>query len=121
MRALLGETKLDNESIRFYAENEFFIAQSVGQIEDQLTMVALTLQLFTRDYSIGLEGYEYLLKNIRRHRGKFERMFKADPLFGAKVGYRIDTIFQTFCLEPTKFADERYPIKEARRDLKGYH
>jgi hypothetical protein len=120
MRALLGETKLDNESIRIYAENEFFIAQSVGQLEDQLTMAAPTLQLFTRDNSIGLEGYEYLLKNIRRHRGKFKRMFKADPLFGAKVRYRIDTIFQTFCLELTKFADERYPIKEARRDLKGY-
>jgi hypothetical protein len=120
MKALLGETKLDNDSIRFYAENEFFIAQSVGQLEDQLTMAAMTLQLFTRDYSIGLEGYEYLLRNIRRHRGKFERMFKADPLFGAKVGYRIDTIFQTFCLELTKFADERYPIEEARHDLKGY-
>jgi hypothetical protein len=24
------------------------------------------------------------------------------------------------CLELTKFADERYPIEEARRDLKGY-
>jgi hypothetical protein len=52
--------------------------------------------------------------------GKFERMFKADPIFGAKVGYRIDTIFQTFCLELSKFADKRYPIEEARRDLKGY-
>jgi hypothetical protein len=72
MKALLGETKLDNDSIRFYAENEFFIAQSVGQLEDQLTMAAMTLQLFTRDYSIGLEGYEYPLRNIRRHRGKFE-------------------------------------------------
>jgi hypothetical protein len=120
MRALLGETKLDNELIRFYAENEFFIAQSVGQLEDQLTMAALTLQLFTRDYSIGLEGYKYLLKNIRRHRGKFERMFKVDPLSGAKVGYWIDTIFQTFCLELTKLADKKYPIKEARRNLKGY-
>jgi hypothetical protein len=47
-------------------------------------------------------------------------MFKADPLFGAKVGYRIDTIFQAFCLELTRFSDERYPMEEARHGLRGY-
>jgi hypothetical protein len=119
VRSLLGETKLDADLIRFYAENEFFIAQSTSQLKNQLTMASLTLQLLTREESIGLDGFRFLLDSIRKHRKKFERMFKEYPLLGARIGYQIDTTFQTFCLEMTKYVNDRYPLDGARRDLRG--
>jgi hypothetical protein len=81
MRSLLGETKLDADSIRFYAENDCFIAQSTSHLKDQLTMASLTLQQLTREGSIGLDGFRFLLDSIGNHRKKFERIFKEDPLF----------------------------------------
>jgi predicted RNA methylase len=82
-------------------------------------MASLTLQLLTREESIGLDGFKFLLDSIRKHRKKFERMFKEDPLFGARIGYQIDTTFQTFCLETTKYVDDRYPLDGTHRDLVG--
>jgi hypothetical protein len=38
MKSLLGNTKLDNDSINFYAENELFIPTETNHLEVQITM-----------------------------------------------------------------------------------
>jgi hypothetical protein len=96
IRKMLGETKVDNETIKFYAENEFFIAMEVSHLEDQLTMGLQMLALLTGSDSIALDGYKYGLKTLHDNYRMFERFFHEDPLFGARFAHLLDKSFQNF-------------------------
>ena len=118
MKSLLGDTKLDNESIKFYAENELFIPTETSHLEVQISMAIRLMRLFTSHDSIGLDGYRAVMSGIQRYRPNFDRMFEEDKLFGAKFVYQVDKIFQEFCRGLSEYANEPDPVRAARHRLR---
>ena len=45
IRAQFGDGKLDQESIKFYADNELFISTDASQMEEQIAAAILLLDL----------------------------------------------------------------------------
>jgi hypothetical protein len=118
MKSLLGDTKLDDDSIKFYAENELFIPTETNHLEVQITMAIRLMRLFTSENSIGLDGFRAVMSGIQRYRQNFDRMFEEDKLFGAKFVYQVDKIFQEFCRSLSDYANEQDPIRSARHRLR---
>jgi hypothetical protein len=71
LRSMFGESKLDDETIRFFVESEFFIAPKLAELEDQIVMGIKAMDLFTRTKSIGSDGLWYGLKLLQANRPMF--------------------------------------------------
>jgi hypothetical protein len=117
IRQMLGETKVDPETVKFYAENEFFIAMETAHLEDQLTMGLRMLSLLTGPDSIALDGYKYGLETLHENYRMFERFFREDPLFGARFAHLLDKSFQNFASRLQTYHDRSDPVRSARRRL----
>jgi hypothetical protein len=117
IRQMLGETKVDPETVKFYAENEFFIAMETAHLEDQLTMGLRMLSLLTGADSIALDGYKYGLETLHDNYRMFERFFREDPLFGARFAHLLDKSFQNFASRLQSYHNRSEPVRAARRKL----
>jgi hypothetical protein len=93
---MFGETKVDPETIRFYAENDFFISMETSHLEDQLTMGLRMLTLLTGEDSVALDRYKYGLETLHENYRMFDRFFSEDPPFGAWFAHLLDKSFQNF-------------------------
>lgn len=120
LRSMFGESKLDDETIKFFAESEFFIASKLAELEDQIVMGIKTMDLFTRPKSIGSDALRYGLKLLQDNRPMFARFFKEDPLFGARYAQLLDKVTQAFAKSLAAYAHRKYPIRSAKRTLRYF-
>jgi hypothetical protein len=72
IQAMFGDTKLDDEAVKYFAKQDFFLADTLADLEEQLRTTLDFLILLTREGSIALEGYEYGLKFINENRQVFQ-------------------------------------------------
>ena len=117
IRAQFGDGKLDEETVKFCAENEFFIASDTTQLETQISTGVLLLELFTGRNSIATEACLVGWSVLQENRHMFDRFFIADSLFGARFAHLIDKVFQKFCHSLANCRNERRPIRAARGSL----
>jgi hypothetical protein len=96
LSSMFGESKLNDETIRFFAESEFFIASKLAELEDQIVMGIKTMDLFTRPKSLGSDKLRYGLKLLQTNIPMFAWFFKEDPLFGARYAQLLDKVTQAF-------------------------
>jgi hypothetical protein len=54
---------------------------------------------------------------IQQHRQNCDRLFEEDKLFGAKIVYQVDKIFQEFCQTLSEYSTDQDSIQAARRRL----
>lgn len=119
IRSMFGDTEVDEDSVKYYASNEFYLAQTVTDLEIQLQTCIRFLDTMTANEGIASEGYTYGLKLLKKNWLMFQSLFDLDHLFGVRLGYFLDRVFQSFLSKLLSYQDESEPILAARRRLKG--
>jgi hypothetical protein len=116
---MFGHTELDDDAIKYYAESDFFLPQTLPDLEEQICTCIQALELFTSRKGIAVEGYLYGMSLIARGRRIFKHFLAEDPLFAVKFAYLLDRVFQNFVDELGDYYAETRPIDKARKALKG--
>jgi hypothetical protein len=120
VKSMFGSTELDDEAIKYYAESDFFLPQSLADLEEQIYTCIKALELFTSRQGIAVEGYVHGMEMIRKGRRVFKHLLKDDPLFAVKFAYLLDRVFQNFVDKLGDYYSEKRPIETARRSLEGF-
>jgi hypothetical protein len=58
-RSMFGSTELDNGAIKYYAENNFYLAETLEGLEEQIYTCIRCLEKFTARNGITTEGFEH--------------------------------------------------------------
>jgi hypothetical protein len=119
VKAMFGSTELDDEAVKYYAENDFFLPETLADLEEQIYTCIKTLELFTEREGIAVEGFLHGMKMIQRDRRLFKNFLSSDPLFAVKFAYLLDRVFQNFVDQLGDFYQENRPIRKARRSLEN--
>jgi hypothetical protein len=120
IRSMFGETKLDDESVRFYSKKDFFLAGSLPELEEQLRTAIEFLSLLTCERGIAVAGYNFGLRFLLENRPVFLEVIERKPIFCTEYAYMLDNVFQSFLYKLGRFYLEQNPIREARQLLKSY-
>ena len=120
VKAMFGKAELDDEAVKYYSSNDFFLADSVADLEEQIYTCIRCLELFTDRRGIATVGFEYGLQILQKDRRRFKNFLARDPLFGVKFAYLLDRVFQNFVNELGNFYNEERPIQRPRSHLKNY-
>jgi hypothetical protein len=119
IQAMFGDTKIDDESVKYYASQDFFLAHDLTSFESQLDTCISFLEMMTRPKGIATEGYRHLRTLIREEYRTFSNLFLGDSQFGARLGYLADRVFQRFANKLVTYDHEPKPILAASPHLKG--
>jgi hypothetical protein len=120
IRSLFGDNKINEDTVRYFARHEYYLADSLESLEIQLETC---VNLLTGKRGIASAGYTEGLYLIKSNRSAFYTLFAHDPLLGVKIAYLLDRIFQEFirvlCYHHSK-AEElgKSNIKIARKELR---
>jgi hypothetical protein len=96
IRSMFGDGKLNDDTIKYFAKHEFYLADSVENLEIQLDTCVEFLDLMTVHRGIASEGFARGLRYLKTYRSAFQNMQAADHLFVVKVAYFLDRVFQDF-------------------------
>jgi hypothetical protein len=66
VKATFGNTKLDEEAIKYYAENNLFLPKTLSDLEEQIYTCIKALELFTEREGIAVEGFLHGLGIIQK-------------------------------------------------------
>jgi hypothetical protein len=117
---MFGQTELDEDAVKYYSTNDFFLADSVANLEEQIYTCIRCLELFTDRRGIATTGFEYGLQILQKDRRLFKNFLVRDPLFGVKFAYLLDRVFQNFVNELGNFYNKERPIHQSWSRLKNY-
>jgi hypothetical protein len=119
LRHLLGDTKVDDDTVVYFAQNDFYLPDSIDRLEVQLQTCIQFLDLITAEKGIASEGYSEGLRLLRDNRQAFETVQAKDDRFSIKVAYLLDRIFQSFVNQLARHRSSPTPIRSAKRRLKN--
>jgi hypothetical protein len=120
VRAIFGNSEFDDEAVKYYSANDFFLTELVSNLEEQVYTCIRCLELFTDRKGIATVGFEYGLHLLQKDRRLFRNFLGRDPLFGVKFAFLLDRVFQNFVNELGNFHNNERPIQRARQRLKHY-
>jgi hypothetical protein len=118
--AMFGDTKIDEETAKYYAEGRLFVARNLDEFEKQLDTAIQALDLFTSDEGIASSGYRCMQRMIEEEYNSFQDAFNSDPQLGVKIGHFLDKTFQQFLDKLSRYLHRDSPIKDASRTLRYY-
>jgi hypothetical protein len=119
VKSMFGSTELDDESVKYFAKYDFYLADSLSGLEEQIYTGIKCLEKLTCRDGIASEGYWYGFEMLTRYKREFLSLLQMDPLFPVKFAYLLDRAFQNFINELGDFYDQEEPIRKAKRKLKG--
>ena len=119
VKAMFGTAELDDDAIKYYAKSDFFLPETLSDLEEQIYTCIKALELFTGRESIAVTGFLHGLEMIQKDRRLFKNFLASDNLFAIKFAYLLDRVFQIFVDRLGDFYRERKPIREARDALEG--
>jgi hypothetical protein len=120
VRSMFGSTELDNEAVKYYAKNDFYLAETLEGLEEQIYTCIKCLEKFTERQGIATEGFEHGLRMLQDKKRIFHHLLSMDRLFPVKFAYLLDRVFQNFVDELGNFYNDERPIRRARRSLRKY-
>ena len=120
IKSMFGSTELGDEAVKYYTENDFFIAGSLEGLEEQIYTCIKCLERFTERNGIATEGFEHGLRMLQWKKRVFYHLLSMDCLFPVKFAYLLDRVFQNFVDELGSFYEDENPIARAKGKLKNY-
>lgn len=120
LRSMFGNIELDDEAVKYYAANDFYIPNSLEALEEQLFTCIQCLEWFTEKHGIATVGFEHGLRMLQQRKRVFIHLFGMDPLFPVKFAYLLDRVFQNFVDELGNYYASENPIRRAAKRLKDY-
>jgi hypothetical protein len=117
---MFGSTELDEESIKCFTKKDFYLADSLAGLEEQIHTCIKCLEMLTRRDGIAAsEGCVCGFNMLSKHKREFLALLRMDPLFPVKFACLLDRAFQNFVQDLEDFHSKSTPIKQAKRSLKG--
>jgi hypothetical protein len=117
---MFGSSELDEDSIKCFAKNDFYLAGNLSSLEEQIHTCTKLLEMLTCKAGIASEGCWHGLNMLSKHKREFLGLTSMDPLFPVKFAYLLDRAFQNFVLGLGDFHDrDCCPLLRARRIHKG--
>lgn len=120
IRAMFGDNKLDDESVKYFAKQDFFLASNLPELEEQLRTTLDFLTLLTRSNSIATEGYEFGLRFIDMNRQSFLLAIQQRPTFCVEFAYHLDCVFQGFLYRLGSRHGKKNAVSGSRKELEGF-
>jgi hypothetical protein len=120
---MFGENKLDNESVKYFAKQDFFLASNLPELEEQLRTILDFLILLTRNNSIAVEGYKFGLKFIDMNHQSFLLAIHQRQTFCVEFAYTTSIVyskFQGFLYRLWSRHGKKNAISGSRRELDGF-
>jgi hypothetical protein len=93
---MFGDGKLNDDTVKYFAKHEFYLADSVKNLEIQLDTCVEFLDLMTVNRGIASKGFARGLQYLKNYQSAFQNMQVADHLFVVRVAYFLDRVFQDF-------------------------
>jgi hypothetical protein len=93
---MFGDGKPNDDTIKYFAKHEFYLADSVKHLEIQLHPCVEFLDLMTVHKGIASKGFTRGLWYLKTYQSAFQNMQAVDHLFVVKVAYFLDRVFQDF-------------------------
>ena len=119
VKSMFRSTELDDDSIKHFAKNGFYLAGNLSGLEEQIYTFTKLLETLTCKAGIALEGNWHGLNMLSEHKREFLGLTSMDRLFPVKFAYPLDRAFQNFVLGLGDFHDRDDPILRAKRVHKG--
>jgi hypothetical protein len=116
---LLGNTKVDDDTVLYFAQNDFYLPDSIDCLEVQLQTYIQFLDLITATKGIASEGYSEGLRLLWDDRQALETVQAKDDRFSIKVAYLLDCVFQSFVNQLARCWSSPSPIGSAKHRLKN--
>jgi hypothetical protein len=116
---LLGDTKVDDDTVLYFAQNDFYLPNSIDSLEVQLQTCIQFLDLITATKGIALEGYSEGLRLLQEDWQAFETVQAKDNRFSIKAAYLLDRVFQSFVNQLARYRSSTSPIRSTKRRLKN--
>jgi hypothetical protein len=82
---MFGNSKLDDEAVKYYSANNFFLAELVSNLEEQVYTCIRCLELFTDQKGIATVGFEYGLHLLPKDRRLFKKLLGTRPAQWSQV------------------------------------
>jgi hypothetical protein len=117
-RSMLG-AELDEDSVKYLAKNDFYLADNLSGLEEQICTCIKLLEKLTWKDGIASEGCRHGFEMLGRCKKEFLGLTQMNPLFPVKFAHLLDRAFQNFALDLGDFHNSENPILRARRALKG--
>jgi hypothetical protein len=111
VRSMFGSTELDKDAIKYYAENDFYLAKTLEGLEEQIYTCIKCLEKFTERHGITTEGFEHGLKMLQDRKWIFHHLLSMDRPFPVKFAYLLDRVFQNFVDKLGNFYNDEWPIR----------
>ena len=119
IRQFFGNAELKDDELTYYAQKEFFMPKSVGDLQTQIRLAHKVMEKLTCKGSIGAQGYKMCLKILKENRQTAYNLQKRDAMFCTRFAFLVDVIQQTFFKKMKRIALKRNPFRTARS--KGLH
>jgi hypothetical protein len=74
IRSMFEDGHLNDDTIKYFAKHEFYLADSVENLEIQLNTCVKFLDLMTVPKGIASEGFARGLRNLKTYRSAFQNM-----------------------------------------------
>jgi hypothetical protein len=84
---LLGNTKVDDDTVLYFAQNDFYLPDSIDCLKVQLQTCIQFLDLITATKGIASKGYSKGLRLYCNNRQAFETIQAEEDRFSIKVAY----------------------------------
>ena len=81
---MFGSTELNEESIKYFAKRDLYLADSLAGLEEQIYTCIRCLEMLTRRGGIASEGYVYGFDMLSKHKREFLALLRMDSLFPVK-------------------------------------
>ena len=117
IRSMFGSTELDEDSVKYFAKNDFYLADSLAGLEEQIYTCIKCLDKLTCKEGIASEGYWHGFNMLQRYKREFIGLCEMDSLFPVKFAYLLDRAFQNFVQDLGDFHNKNDPIRKAKRSL----
>jgi hypothetical protein len=94
VRFMFGSTELNEEPINYFAKNDFYLADTLAGLEEQIYTCTMCLEKLTCKYGIASEGYWHGFEMLSKYKREFLGLCHMDSLFPLKFAYLLDRAFQ---------------------------
>jgi hypothetical protein len=118
VKAVFGSVELDDDAVKHCSQNDFFLAKTIQDLEEQICTCVPCLKFFTERKGTATAGCEHCLELLQKDRKLFKNFFHSDPPFAAKFAHLLDKFFKNFAERLGLCHGDESPIRRARRKLK---
>jgi hypothetical protein len=122
VRSMFRSTGPDDDAIKYYAENDLYLANTLKGLKEQICTCVKCLKKFTEGNGIATKGFELKLQMLQDKKWIFHHLFSMDRLFAVTFAYLLDRVFQNSVNKLGNFEDrlKNYQVNVIKNSMMGY-